>query len=452
LKGIHSSLMTAGALAALALALAAGAVRAAEEEPNEALIEMIAALVADADRDMRALGLQQVREEVPGEAATKKFAELLPGLPTDGQAGLLEALGDRQDPAALPAVLEALKSDHDAVRAAAITALGPLGGKDQASLLAEKTAAGSQAEKDAARQSLIRLRGEGVNEAVEAALAGASGEVRVALLGVLAARNARQSLPAVLAGATDADSAVRQAALRAVRYLADENDAGAVVGLLKGASDDTERRSALLALLTIASRGREACAEPVIAGLADADAATKAALLSVLARAGGQKALDGVAAGLEDGDETVRDQAVRVLSTWPTEAALPHLTKLAESETLRHKVLAIRGLIRLASPQEDKPADLQALAEVMKLADRADEKRQVLGVLGAVPTAESLALAASVLDDNELVEEAGLAVVLIAEKMPEDGRDAAKQALQKMLRYSADDSIRQRAEKLLGTP
>ena len=52
--------------------LAAHDARAQDEEPNEELIQMIVELVSDTDRDMRALGLQQIREEIPGEAATKK--------------------------------------------------------------------------------------------------------------------------------------------------------------------------------------------------------------------------------------------------------------------------------------------------------------------------------------------------------------------------------------------
>ena len=84
--------------------LLVGDTRAADEAPDEALLQMIVELVSDSDRDMRALGLQRVREEAPGEAATKRFVELLPKLPPDAQAGLLEALGERGDAVARPTV------------------------------------------------------------------------------------------------------------------------------------------------------------------------------------------------------------------------------------------------------------------------------------------------------------------------------------------------------------
>ena len=105
-------------------------------------MQMIVELVSDSDPDMRALGLQQVREEAPGEAATKRFTSLLSELPPDAQAGLLEALGDRKDAAARPAVLEMLDSQEEAVRAAALGALGALGAASDVPILAGKIASG----------------------------------------------------------------------------------------------------------------------------------------------------------------------------------------------------------------------------------------------------------------------------------------------------------------------
>jgi HEAT repeat protein len=222
-----------------------------------------------------------------------------------------------------------------------------------------------------------------------------------------------------------------------------------MVGLLKRASDDAERRAARLALLAVCSRGREACAGAIIDGLADADAASRIALIQALARAGGEKALQTIAEHLDDQDEAVRDEAVRMLSYWPTAAAAPHLKTLAKGDDLRHQVLAIRGLVRLAGPREDKPADVTALAEAMNLAHRPDEKRLVLGVLGGVPTADSLALVAPLLDDPQLAEEASLAAVLIAEQMGSDNRDQVRAALEKVLKVTHNGPIRERAQNVL---
>jgi len=450
LTRIHRTKAAWGWLVLGGLCLLGG--RAQAQEENEALIQMVVELVGDADRDMRALGLQQIREEVPGEAATKRFAGLVPKLEPEGQAALLEALGDRADAAARPVVLDMLKGEQEAVRAAALRALGPLGTMEDVPVLVGKAAEGSDLEKEAARQALVRLRGEDVNKAVVSAMSEGKPGARVAMLGVLAARNAREALPTVMESVADADASVRLAALGALRYLADESNTAGIVELVKGAKDDAERRKAELALLMVCSRGREACAEAIVAGLGDANVPSQVALLHALARTGGPKALEAVVARLED-DEAVGDEAVRMLSIWRDPAVKPQLLAIAkESKSERHQVLAVRGLVRLARPQGEKPADPEGLAEAMGLAKRPDEKRLVLGVLGGVASPESLALATAAFGDRAVAEEAGLATVMIAEKMEGGDKDDLRAAMQKVLRYAKNGDVRARAEKLLASP
>ena len=329
-----------------------------------------------------ALGFQQVREELPGSGATKKLAALLPKLPPESQVGLLDALGERGDRAARQAVLQMLQSKTAAVRAAALRALGLLGTTDDVALLAKRATGDSKQETAAAQQSLIRLRGDGVNQAVLAALAKGGPGVKVALLDVLAARNAKAALPQVLAAAKSSEPAIRTAALRALRFLADEKQTAAVVALLKAAKSDAERRAAELALLAICNRGREKCVTAIEAGLAGADAPAQKALLRALGRAGGDKALAALLTQLQAEEAAVRDEAMRVLSLWPDAAATRHLLQIAKStDSLRHRVLAIRGLVRQASPQDGKPADKTLLSDALKQANRPQEARSVKAVL-----------------------------------------------------------------------
>jgi HEAT repeat protein len=431
----------------------AGFLEAAEDDPGDEQIQLLIEFISDADRETRAIGLQYVREEVPGEAATKRFAALLGDLSAEGQIDLLDALGDRGDPAARPAVLETLKNDEEAVRAAAIRALGALGSPSDVALLAGKTAADSPLERGAARQSLIRLRGDDVNAAILAVADEGESGVRVELLGVLAARNAKEALPSVLKSTDSEEASVRIAAIEALRFLADENDTPSIVNILKGARDDVERGKVELTLLTVASRGRQKCAEAIIAGLGDAKVEARVVMLRALARAGGPEALAAIVAHLQDFNKAARDEAVRMLAGWPDEAAAPHLVKIAASDKdLRHQVVAIRGLVRLASPQGDKPADMELLAEVFNLASRPQEKRLVAGVLGGVATPQSLAVVLAILEDEALVEEAGLAAVLIAEKMEGGDKAQIRKAMEKVSQVVKGSPIRDRAQKVLKSP
>ena len=430
--------------------LVGGFLQAAEEEADEGTIQLIIQFVGDADRETRAVGLQYIREQVPGEAATKRFIALLPDLSPDGQADLLDALGDRGDAAARPAVLEMLDNQQEAVRTSALRALGALGGAADVPLLADKAATDSKLENTAARQSLTRLRGDDVNAAILSAMAQGEPKVRAELLGVLAARNAKETLPTVIESVEDPEASVRLAALGALRFLADESHTAVLVKILKAAPDDAQRSKAELALLVVCSRGRQACAEAIIDGLADADVPSGVALLRALARAGGAKALEAVAARVEDQNQAVADEAVRMLSAWPDPAAMPQLLAIAKAgDNLRHQVLAIRGLARLAGPQEDKPADMKALSDVMGLAKRPQEKRLLLGVLGGIGTAESLALVAPLLDDPGLNEEAALAAVMIAEKISDGDQDTIRAAMEKVAKGAKSQKIRDRAQEVL---
>jgi HEAT repeat protein len=424
----------------------------AAEAPSADLLQLIADLVSDPDKEMRAIGLQQVRTEASGEAATKEFVQLLPKLRPEACAELVEALGERGDATARPAVLDVLQSPDEATRAAALRALAKLGSEADVPLLVQRTAAGSAAEQLAASQSLTRLKSEGVNAAIVAQLGPAPSGLRVQLLKILAARNAVEALPAVVAGASDPDAMVRLAALDALRVLADEGQTGDLVKLLQTAQTDAHRTKAEAALLALCSRARDKCVPALASGLAGADARTRATLLQALARAGGPAALEAVASCLKDPEQTVRDEAVRMLSLWPDQTVVPRLKEIAAAESLRHHVLAIRGLVRLASPEGDRPADLKRLGEAIRLAKRRDEKQLALGVLSRAATAESLTLAVSLLADPTITEDAGWTAGVIAENLPAENQEAVRAAMRQVLDRTQSQKAREQAQKVLKLP
>lgn len=443
-------------LMAVACLAALPAVAQEEEEAVDPLIAMVLDLIGDADKDMRAMGLQQVREETPGEATTLKYAEVLPTLSPESQAALLEALGARGDLAAKPVVLESLENENEAIRAAALGALGLLGTAEDVPALVDKAADGSDAEKQAARQSLVLLRGDDINDALVAVLADAQPAGRAALLAVLAARNAQAALPQVFESVKDSDAAVRSAALEALRFLADVDNTGSLVELVKTAADDAERRKAMLALLSVCGRGREACSDSIIAGLNDASPPATIALLDALARSGGAAALAAVVAQVDAADAAVGDQAVRVLSIWTDTGAIATLTEIAKtSENNRRQVLAIRGLVQLAGPKEGEeegtPADLAVLADALRAARRVAEKRLVLGALGGVNTSDALALVAPSLDEPTFAEEAAVAVVRIVEGMQDADKQKARATLEKAAKQAKDAKTRARAAAVIET-
>ena len=189
----------------------------------------------------------------------------------------------------------------------------------------------------------------------------------------------------------------------------------------------------------------------MIKGLAGADAPARLVLLHALARAGGTEALQATVGRLKDDDPAVRDEAVRMLSTWAESTAVPSLLTLARSDDkLSHRVLAVRGLVRHAVPQAGKPADLKLLTELLTLAPGPEEKRLVLAALGETGRVEALAVLAPALDDPALADDAGLAAVKIAEKLKSGERDQVRQVLEKVKKKVNDQTIRERSRKGVG--
>jgi HEAT repeat protein len=439
--------ITANGLSFLAAILGGALCCARASEPDA--LPMILELLGSPDRDTRGLGLQQVREGFPGEAATRKLTEQLPSLSPEGQSALLEALGDRGDPTARPAIVRAVASPIEIVRKAALGALGRVAQPSDVPLLSEKAANGSPLERETAQRSLVRLRGDSMDAALITLLGEAAPGVRAELLQVLAARKVAQAGSAVLRQATNSHPAVRIAALAAAQTLVDPSDTETLIHMVASAADDRERTAAEAALLALSARGRERCLDAVLAAIPNATTSDQITLLQALAAIGGPKALATIAQNFHVGTPSVQDEALRLLSEWPDPGAESCLLKIAGQTTNAvHQVLAIRGLVRIGSAQEKRPANLPLLRTVWQLTRRPEEKRLVLGALGACATPEALTLAAQALDDRDLAEEAALATVLIAEKLPSVPSES-RQALEKARERSNDVAVRERADKVL---
>jgi len=417
-------------------------------KPTEATPRLVKALGGE-DEGLRSMAVRLMQES-PGSEATKAFAAALPQLPPVGQLALLKVLEGRGDPAARPAVLDVMKSTDENVRVASLKALCAVGGAADVTVLAGKVATGADAEKAVAAEGLALLKGDDVNAAIVAAIKGAEAAARAALVRSLGARSAAGTVATVMECAKDPDAGVRLAALESAKVLANEAQAPALVGSVKSAKDDAERKAAEEALLAACGRGREKCAVPLVAGFSGADVASKMVLLRAMGRAGGPQALRAVQAATKDADASVQDEAVRVLIGWSDASVAPALLALAKSAAnQKHQVLALQGYVRIAGEQPTDDAKVKMLTEAMEMAKRPDDKKLVLGALSNVQTVESLRLVVPCLGDAALAEEASAAAVKIAEKVADSAKDLTRNAMKKVLEQSKNDGVRKKAEEIL---
>lgn len=240
-----------------------------------------------------------------------------------------------------------------------------------------------------ARKLAVELAGEGLTQKWMAHLVTAQGALRVEILRVLADRRDPKALPAVKQLLAHREEAVRVAAIRTLSAL----------------------------------------------GGAEASSATAAATLDQSAR--------------------VRATAFALLAVSPDPEATGALLALAaKAKNLdQHTEAAQACLRRLAEGKIPDSQKTGVLKKILTVARRPAEKRLALAELRKLPSLESLELAAALLKDAALREDAATAAVAIAEALKlsdDDGRkEAALEVIQDVFEKSKNRDTRGAAEKFI---
>jgi HEAT repeat protein len=415
-------------------------------------IGAVCAALTSGDPALESMALQLV-PEVSGTAATEQLAQCVAKASGPVQALLLGALAARRDAAARGAVQAAVSSEDPAVRLAAVNALGSLGDETSVKTLVDRTRAGvATAERQAARNSLVHLRGPRINEVLTGLLFQDDASRQAELIRILAARSAVSSLAALEKAAEAADGTVRKEAWKALGSLARTPDAATLLELLLRVRDK-ERDDAEKAVGAVLGRPDRPDLRAVLQKLETVETpAARGSLIRLVSAVGDDSALPALRKAVQSGDAGLREAAVRGLAAWPTPTPFEDLVNLARTTAEPvHRVLALRAAIRLSSKAEGRtPEQMTGLVtELMQLAGVTAERKAVLTELGRCPTLDALRLAQNYLADPELATEAGVAVTQIASALRDTHRDQVLAALQQLLAGNRDAAIAARAFKVL---
>ncbi len=421
----------------------------------DAMDELVVAMNSP-DHQIRAAATQAA-VSMPGEEVTVKWVAHLAAVSADAKPGVIALLAERGGRAAQEAVLESMRERDVNVRLAAIEAARSFEGTGAVPPLIAFLASKERREHDGARQSLERIPGDEASAAVASALGPAGPEVRRDLLGVLAARGARDHSDAVLAATGDADKRVQESALKALEVLGEEKHVPAVVDIVVKTDSGGVRGAGEKALGAICERSnRDNCVKTILPAMAGASTDAKCALIRVLGKVPSRKALDAVRAALKDADARIQNAAVRALSDWPGKAVAPDLLAIARGgRNQTQQVLALRGYVRLVKEQRLNGAEKVAMyKDAMAVARRPDEKKMILSALGEVKAIEAIRLIAASLDDAALREEAAAAAVRIGREFRGDVRKEPLKAvivptMEKVLQVSQNNNVRRDAQRVL---
>ena len=391
-----------------------------------------------------------------GSGVTARFAAQLPKLPAAPQARLIEALADRGDPAAIGAIARAIAEPDQRVRLAVLRALGILG--DASSVATLVTACGSdKVEAKTAATSLRTLKGKGVNEEIIRRLRQAQTPTRIELIGVLGDRRAAEAVAALLDEAKGADEQIANAALRAVGRVGSERDLPAALAWLTALQGEGRRAEAERAVSRLAQQLPAARrAEPVLAALAAAhDPPAQASLLAVLGTIADEKSYRAVAAAAGSPDPRVTDAAVHALAQWPNgraEPALLQLLKTSPNET--HRILALRGYVRLVDAATDRPQPEKArlLVELLTSSRQPAARKLVLSGLSRLAEPAALDAAAGCCADPAVGTEAATAAIAVAGRLSLSRAQEISAAVRKVAAVVPDETLRGQARSLIVPP
>jgi len=416
-------------------------------------VPLLLAQLKGNEKEMVRIALRLARE-LPGTGVTKALAAEPSKLPPARRILLIQALGDRRDAAALPAILEAAKGGDVLVRVAALRVLPQIG---DASVVPVLLDAATDREAQVARAAQAGLAGFPSTKEVDAALLAmtAKGDAgtRRAAIELAGQRRIASATPALLKAADDADGQIRAAALRALGRVVGVADLAALTRRLvkpKGPQDVGPTEAALEAACRRIP-DKPACAQKLLAALPQAEGASKCAFLRLLRVVDGADALKAVRAATKDANKGIQDAAIRSLSDWPTVDAAPDLAEIARtSANATHKVLALRGYVRLIGVGDLSTGKKLAMCkEAVRLAKRPDEKKLVLAGLAEVPHPETLKMVEASLADEAVKAEAEVALLKIARAMAGSSRDEAKAALGRLIASSGNARLKRQAQDAL---
>jgi hypothetical protein len=351
-------------------------------------------------------------------AATASWVNELNKSGNAEKAAIIKMLGDKPASGALPAVLKQLKSQDSDVVVAAITASGKIGQdkvlNDLLSLL--KTA--SDAEVAAVQNALMIMKGNTVTTKVANALPDMPANAKIALINVLAARQAHDKIDMVTPLLNSQEPGVRAAAYGSLKQLAGENNLVQLYALLASSTQPAETSDLQKAIIAVIGRMKDKSSQSpvVLQQMGQAGADKKLVYLDILASIGDKRSLAAVSGAYASGDAAIRQAAIAALAQWTNMSAAAELFMISKGITdAQLKNQALRGYVAMIS-KSDYPADEKIiyLRNAMDVAQTVPQKRLILEEATSNQTFPALVFVSKYLDDPQLQGDAANDVSNIA--------------------------------------
>ncbi len=372
----------------------------ATADPKAAAKE-INAILAKPGTPLRPTAISLART-LPEPLVRSTLLARMSSLPATEQVDLLIALEEREGTAFVDALHNALNHKDPNVRLAAIGGLAKEGNADSVNRLVALMLKAATEESAAARQSLVTSVHKDANKAMLDCLDKTSGTDRSRLIVILTDRRAKGSVSKLVKLCSGQDKETMTASFRALGVMGNCQAVGLMVRALSQLESSEVRNEAERAIGTAAKRTKHTV--PITSAWKKETAPEKrASLLRTMGYAPDENTFGEVAGAVADTDHAVRDAAVRTLAGWPnTEALPPLLTVLGSTSNDTHRVLALRGAVRLAESAKGEKTNL--FKKIVPHVKSDADARLVLGAVGKLSDPEALKLVEEVRRDGVKAE------------------------------------------------
>ncbi len=407
-----------------------------DDDPDVVKITAVKALVKAEDRK-----LLRTLSDIYGE------------LESPVKTAVMHALYDRGDKEFKPVLMMGVNDDNDQVKVAALVSLAAVADGDDVSMLAETAAVSDGQVRKAARQTLYSVHDPEADKQIMANIPAAKKQVKLEYIAALGERGAGQASGLLISEAMKGDEEVRNEALKVLTDLAGAEDFDGLLELAGKAESVSARRQAEKALAAVAGKmpQKSLASERLIKVIESADDTdTEVMLMSVLGQVADENAYSFLSERLAEENDAVRLQAIRSLSQWPNARPITTLKAIAKkSAGSTEGTLALRGVIgQVKYLDVSKSAKVEMYKEAMSMAEGLNEKKMILSELSKVYEPGAAELAFKYIDEPQLKNEAGLAVVEIAEKIYITNTEM-KSKLQKVIEAVENKSLDERAGQVI---
>lgn len=389
---------------------------------------MLLELLRSTNRQQFDLGLNIARE-LSGREVTIALVDEMLSEGAQRPELLAMVIADRDDEAALPALVRAAATRSGPVQLVAIKAIAEVGDVSCLDNLLELATAADAGVRQAALGALETLPGDDVDAELLPRFAGADAASLSALAEVAGRRGLAAANPHLVKLIQGSNDDLRAVATTALGETARLEHLGILISQATG-DTGSDRAVAALRSASVRMAERDVCAKQLVSALSEANGPVRSAIIEILGSVGGETALARVAEIARSDDEQLQDVASRVLGEWMTADAGPALLSLATADVdKKYQVRALRGYLRIARqfqlPKSERAKMAQAALEV---AQRDKERQLALEVLERYPCRKAFEVAIAAADEPATREAAEATLHKMLERTFEDAIDAEQTA------------------------